>query len=104
MAPSDDEIRVALGELRLHAAGWQHEEQQLQYIRGITDGLDVSGVEWGDLFAGLREPYLKVKTFVGNRATEGAAETDRVESTLYSIARVYQAEENMHVHALKNLY
>ena len=101
--PSAEEMAVATGQLRAHAADWHAQVAPLASAGHGASSMSLSGVEMG-VFAPLYGVYTHLIQQVAGRCGEGALQFDAIAGTLRAVAGTYDAEEARHVHALVGLY
>ncbi|UGT62786.1 type VII secretion target [Nocardia asteroides] len=103
MAPTPEQVTVALGALRTQATGWAERATDLGGVAEEIGGYTYSALQAG-LFVGFVEKYDEAVALMQSRLREGELAMKEIARTLNTVAGVYEDEERAQAHALRNLY
>lgn len=106
MAPTKDQIRVAVDALRADARMWRSMEDELRDAAREAFRLDlgVSQVSYLGEKAGLTEAYIDIQSTLVRLLGEGVKAFDEMAAALIKAADGYERDEHNAVHRLRGIY
>ncbi|MFG1928987.1 hypothetical protein [Cryptosporangium sp. NPDC048952] len=106
MAPTPDEVRVALAAMRGDASTWDEMSDALAGAARVVDRLDLSSVQFsyvGDL-VGLPEVYGEIQRRIAALLRQGSDEFDALGAALRQAADGYEEDDRSSAHQMRNIY
>jgi hypothetical protein len=104
MAPSQQQITVALDALEADAVMWTEAAAALHDAAAIAAGLRIDSTAFS--FAGqtVAATYWNVHLTMTRLLTEGAGALDSIAAALRTSAEAYRAEEEAGIHRMRGIY
>ncbi|MBH0776785.1 hypothetical protein [Nocardia bovistercoris] len=103
MAPTAQQISVALGALRSQATGWADRSTETGKLATEVSDYRYTEREAG-LFRGFIDEYDQIIDLLQSRLKEGATAMGEIAGTLNTVAQVYEQEDLAREHEIRNLY
>ncbi|BEL02051.1 hypothetical protein Q0Z83_002420 [Actinoplanes sichuanensis] len=101
--PTPDEVHIACEALRTEATQWDVQGEQLRIVSATAAEFEFNRVEAG-LFQVMVGAYNDVINAVSARCGEGAAAMVEVAATLRRAADIYEAEDRLGEHRIRDIY
>ena len=106
MAPTPEEISVALQAMRSDASVWEDMSDELAAARRIVDRLDLGIQQFsflGDL-AGLPDLYTEIQLRIAGLLQQGSDEFDHLGTALRRAADGYEDDDRTSAHEIRGVY
>jgi hypothetical protein len=104
MAPTGDDIRVAIEALRADARTWSAASGDLADAAATAERLTLAPPAFGFAAAAAAGAHESLRVKVADLLRQGAANFDDVAGALRTAADSYEADEAANLHMLRNIY
>lgn len=104
MAPTGDDIRVAIDALRADARTWSTASADLADAAGTAERLTLAPSAFGLAAPAAAAVHESLRAKVAELLRQGAANFDDVAGALRTAADSYEADEAANLHMLRNIY